>query len=125
MPKPNIDLLKRLRTRFLRMRHAEHFNMSTWVEKNECGTAMCIAGHALDLQGYRVRTDEFGNSYFVSPSTGKRVNPRNAAQRELGLSHGVVSGCSRNSWSGLFFDSGIRTPKDAAKRIERVINEGL
>lgn len=56
MAEKNIALLKRLRTRFLRMRHPQHFNIRVVAEKTSCGTAMCVAGHALDLKGYKART---------------------------------------------------------------------
>lgn len=73
----NIELLKRLKTRFMRMRHPEHFNMAVWAHKNECGTAMCIAGHALDLQGYKTRPKGYGsitgNLQFID-SRGKDVD---------------------------------------------------
>lgn len=107
----NIELLKRLRTRFLRMRHAKHFNMEKWVQDTACGTAMCIAGHALDLQGYNVRRPR-GYPIFVSPK-GNRVNPRAAATRELGLSYSIAS--------NLFYDMRIKTPTQAAERIENLI----
>jgi hypothetical protein len=108
--KPNIELLKRLRTRFLRMRHAEHFNMDDYARKTECGTAMCIAGHALVLQGYRVR----GNGTFVS-SRGLKVDPHTKARDELGLTN-----CQAND---LFYDFDLATPKDAAARIQELIEE--
>lgn len=111
MPKPNIELLKRLRTRFVRMRHPEHFDMQSWVQDNECGTAMCIAGHALDLQGYRVRRP-YGLPVFFSPR-GRKVNPMTSAQRELGLSEPVAT--------ELFTDMSIKTPKQAAERIQEML----
>lgn len=75
--KPNIELMKRLRTRFLRMRHREHFRMNTVVSKTECGTAMCIAGHALDLQGYKFKfsPDSREAVAYLSPRGRKVEDP--------------------------------------------------
>lgn len=115
--KLNIDLLKRLRTRFLRMRHPEHFDMGDYACVNECGTAMCIAGHALDLQGYKLKgrgSVIFGEANFVSPVSGRVVSARLAARRELGLSD-VMATC-------LFTDFSIETPKQAAAAIQELIN---
>lgn len=121
--KVNIPLLKRLRTRFLRMRHRKHFDMRTWADKNECGTSACIAGHTLLLAGYKLRRvvdeDDFE---FVSPR-GRVVDPPTAARRELGLSKSVTG----SEWScgqrELFYDGSIRTPKQAAARIQELIEK--
>lgn len=120
----NIELLNRLRTRFLRMRHRKHFDMDKWVAENECGTSMCIAGHALDLQGYKTRRHPDSKVLcFVSPKSGRFVSPAIAAQRELGLTDRIVSGTEANNFNGLFYDERIKTPKQAAKRIEKLIAE--
>lgn len=119
--KPNIPLLKRLRTRFLRMRHTEHFDMGTWGTKTECGTTACIAGHALLLAGYKLRLNiKEGDYEFVSPK-GRVVSPPIAARRELGLSKRVTG--TESSWEHreLFYDYCIRTPKQAAARIQEII----
>lgn len=113
MAKKNIELLKRLRARFLRMRHKKHFDMGAYAERNECGTSMCIAGHALDLQGYKIRFED-GWPVFFNPE-GQRVTPMNAAERELGLPH--------HEAYDLFHDFSLKTPKQAAKRIEKIIAE--
>jgi hypothetical protein len=114
--KMNIELLKRLRTRFLRMKHKKHFDMETFAEKTECGTAMCIAGHALDLQGYKVTFPPYEDGgyrvVFRAPS-GRRVQPSEAARKELGMG-------LDEAWI-LFHDFDIKTPKQAAKRIEKLI----
>lgn len=106
------------------MRHRKHFYMGAFAEKNECGTSMCIAGHALDLQGYSVRfvpapepwaDDDDIDEVFYSP-VGRKVDPEKAARREMGL--------TRDEVNKLFYDMKIRTPKQAAARIEQLIAEG-
>jgi hypothetical protein len=120
MPKKNIALLKRLRTRFLRMRHPKHFDMSTIAIKTECGTAMCIAGHALDLQGYKFKQVPCSlgccmNAVLFSPK-GRRVEGElDRAAREMGIDSAVAQ--------DLFYDYSLKTPKQAAARIERLIAE--
>lgn len=121
MAKQNIPLLKRLRTRFLRMRHNKHFDMSVVAKKTDCGTAMCIAGHTLDLQGYkrRFKMADCGpgccgiQADFISPS-GRKVHPLKAAARELGLAY-------HDTAYNLFHDYSILTPKQAAKAIDKLI----
>ena len=119
----NIELLKRLRMRFLRMRHRKHFDMSSYADRNKCGTSMCIAGHALALQGYKVKFEKYKCSdgkitwlfQFFSPK-GRKVRAPVAAKRELGLSDLGAS--------DLFSDFTIKTPKQAATRIQRIIKTG-
>lgn len=126
--KLNIELLKRLRTRFLRMKHRKHFNMKDVAVKTECGAAMCIAGHTLELAGYtrRLEKDHYGNEYQWFTPNGRRVKGvLNAAQRELGLTYEQaqhIDDDDNHKNCGLFFRFDLRTPKQAAKLIERVID---
>lgn len=123
MAKKNIELLKRLRTRFLRMRHPKHFNMGDVAQKTDCGTAMCIAGHALDLEGYRFNLDEDGDFLECFAPNGRRVhNELVRAQRLLGLTKDEAQRCgSTDTDNGLFLRFDLKTPKQAAKVIERLI----
>ena len=117
----NIELLKRLRTRFLRMRHPRHFNMEIIATRTDCGTAMCIAGHALDLAGYKRRAgkrEDWSSVLtvdFFTPQGRKVKNPLSAARRELGLPYHVSH--------ALFHDWKLTTPKQAADRIRELIDE--
>jgi len=110
MPKKNITLLKRLRTRFLRMRHPEHFDMLVWGDKTAYGTSACIAGYALLLSGYKVR----GWDTFVSPN-GRKIDPANTARRLLGL--------TKDEAEDLFLWNNIKTPQEAAAAIEQLVTE--
>lgn len=126
----NIKLLKRLRTRFLRMRHPRHFNMEAVAAKTDCGSAMCVAGHALDLAGYKMRLKSsrapesdgnFGrvDFDFIRPS-GRRLPEDDilrTAAKELGLNY-------NSQGHRLFHDWTLKTPKQAAARIEQLIAEG-
>ena len=122
MAKKNIALLKRLRTRFLGMRHKQHFNMDYIAIRNERGTAMCIAGHTLDLEGYKVKFDEADSPIWFTPS-GRRMTAGGLekASRLLGLSYGY-NGLSEGY--NLFHDFSLTTPKKAAIRITELIEEG-
>jgi hypothetical protein len=77
-----VELLKKVAAKLRRMRHKKHFDMRDWIQENECGTAACIAGHALLDAGYRLRIRDYE---IVSPK-GRKVDPSSAAQRLLGLS---------------------------------------
>lgn len=130
MAKKNIELLKRLRTRFLRIRHKKHFNIKAVAMKTDCGSAMCIAGHTLDLAGYKMRLKndrapksdgDFGrvDFEFIRPS-GRRLPEDQilrTAAKELGLNYG-------SQGRRLFHDWSLKTPKQAAKRVEGLIAAG-
>jgi hypothetical protein len=120
--KLNIPLLKRLRTRFLRMRHEEHFNMDVIAERTDCGSAMCIAGHALDLQGYKARFDQYGALMHFETPNGRQVkHALAAAAKEMGMPYGDWSDARPDAYD-LFNDTeAIRTPKQAAARIQELI----
>lgn len=124
--KLNIELLKRLRTRFLRMRHAEHFQMDVIAVKTDCGSAMCIAGHVLDIAGYKreLRPEANRSSVldyrFIAPSGRKVKSPLFSAAKEMGLSYRRVGG---NKAFELFHDISLTTPREAADRIQELIKQ--
>jgi hypothetical protein len=122
MAKKNVELLKRLRMRFLRMRHPKHFNMAVIAVETDCGSQMCIGGHILDLCGYKTRPrtgkrnrylDSVLGVDFLSPTGRKVSNPLQAARQEVGLTLRE---------STLFYDMDIHTPKQAAARIQQLID---
>lgn len=125
MPRKNIPLLKRLRTRFLRMQHSQHFRMKQIAIKTSCGAAGCLIYHTLIVAGYKSRLKPDINfesysaarcDYLFSQPDGKRVlNESDEAQHLLGLTNGEAH--------ELFHDWKLKTPKDAAKRIEQIITE--
>ena len=117
----NVELLKRLRTRFRRMRHPEHFDMQEWGTKTDCGTQACIAGHTLLLSGYSLRKNYYGYYDYYSPS-GRKVNSvASTARKLLGLSIGTTGTPFSYGSRELFFDSTIKTPRDAADRIDEIL----
>lgn len=107
------------------MKHKKHFNMRAIAAHTECGSAMCIAGHTLELAGYKMRlkdnADKGGRIYlgrkdyeFISPTTGQTVKkPLDDAAKELGLNSEVAF--------FLFHDFALTNPGKAAKRIEKMI----
>jgi hypothetical protein len=107
--KLNVELLKRLKTRFLRMRHPEHSDMHSWGHKTDCGTTACIAGHVLLLQGYRLR-----HGQYVTPDGKPILAIAGTARDELGLSDMTAS--------HLFYDFETTTPKQAAARLQELID---
>jgi hypothetical protein len=107
------------------MRHAEHFQMDVIAVQTECGSAMCIAGHTLELAGYKrkLRPDD-EKSYvldfdFIAPSGRKVKSPLAAAGRELGIPYRNMS---NNKAYKLFLDWELTTPKEAADRIQELID---
>lgn len=136
MTEKNFPLLKRLRTRFLRMRHPQHFRMEQIAVKTGCGASGCMIYHTLDLAGYGIRLkpenerdldseDAQRSDYeFFTPGGRKVAEPYNAAARLLGLSTAWNSQIGNDEAGDLFEDFSLKTPKQAAKRIEQIIAEG-
>lgn len=135
MPEKNIPLLKRLRTRFLRMRHPQHFRMKQIAIKTSCGAAGCLIYHTLDLAGYTPRLkpeSELNDSQcgsrsdydFISPKGRKVKNPFDKAADLLGLTRDInLTTGEMPEAHALFQDYSLQTPKDAAARIEKIIAE--
>lgn len=92
--------------------------------KTDCGTAMCIAGHILNLAGYRMKlrnNDERSSVLdydFIAPNGRVVKSPLNAAAREIGLNYRRAF---KNKAYSLFHDYDLETPKDAADRIQKLI----
>jgi hypothetical protein len=93
--------------------------------KTDCGAAMCFIGHTLDLAGYKMylradRKQDLSNGsrcdyQFVSPD-GEEVDYEfQRAKSLLGLTWGEAS--------DLFEDWSIKTPQQAVKRLEKIIQE--
>lgn len=120
----NVELLKKLRNRFRRMRHPGHFRMDVIAVKTDCGSAMCIAGHTLDLAGYTRKMRRTDKSYvldfdFINPAGRKIRKPLASAAYELGLCY---RNRSDNKAYQLFHDWTLTTPKEAADRIQELID---
>lgn len=120
----NVELLTKLRRRFLRMRHSKHFHMNVIAVKTDCGSQMCIAGHALDLAGYTrklrpvIDRSSVLDFDFISPAGRKVREPLVTAAKEMGLNYRSRGG---NTAFELFHDSTLTTPSDAADRIQELI----
>lgn len=88
MRKLNKALLRRLARKLRRLRHEEHYDQSSWHIKTQCGTAACIAGHAVIEAGYRILpADDPFDIPLCSIEGGPPVPIDEAAQELLGLDH--------------------------------------
>jgi len=109
------------------MRHPEHFKMDVIAVKTDCGSQMCIAGHVLDLAGYtrkllpEGRRDSALDFAFISPAGQRIRRPLSAAAKEIGIHYQRQSG---NKAFDLFHDWTLTTPKEAADRIQELIESG-
>lgn len=99
--------------------------MDVIAVKTDCGSAMCIAGHALELAGYKRkpipeggRTSSVLDFDFVTPRGRKVRQPLSAAAKEMGLNYRRKNG---NKAYDLFHDYDLETPKQAAARIQELI----
>jgi hypothetical protein len=99
--------------------------MDVIAVKTDCGTQQCIAGHVLELAGYkrRLKSPDIRHYLldfdFIAPSGRMVKNPLNAAAKELGLHYRPRGG---NQAFDLFHDWKLETPKQAAARIQELID---
>jgi hypothetical protein len=103
--KLNKPLLRRLARKLRRLRHEEHFDQSIWGSKTACGTAACIAGHAVLMAGWRLRSSEDDPTYLdlCVKKNGTTDSVEDAAARLLGVSaedyaYDLFSGDPALSW---------------------------
>jgi hypothetical protein len=80
---------------------------------------MCIAGHALELQGYKLRRKGFesftGNLKFIAHDGSEVDDVAGTAASEIGI--------TRDAAFKLFQNNGtIKTPQEAAARIQELID---
>lgn len=120
----NIELLKRLRTRFLRMRHPQHLDMRVIAKDTECGAAMCLIGHTLDLSGCKMRKRGLAHPDYFATLDFDFIRPDGKAVNDPGKEAAKLWGMKHGDAMRIFQDFSIKTPKQAAARIERLIEEG-
>lgn len=105
----NIKLLKRLRNRFARMKHPQHFCMKQIAIKTDCGAAMCFIGHILDLEGYKMRlrpSDEVLQECWSSDDPGRSdyafIRPDGSAVYDPGEEAGYLLKLTEDQY-GMFY----------------------
>lgn len=129
----NIELLKRLRTRFLGMRHPKHFRMAQVAIKTDCGAAMCMIGHVLNLEGYKMRAkrnykpaddEELWGDDDPARSDYDFINPltKTAIQDPLVVAANLLGMSKKEAETELFYRYELKTPKQAAARIQELID---
>lgn len=130
LPTPNLPLLRKVLDHV--DAHPEEWVQSSWAIRGEaldrvleyhqvnavpaCGTAYCIAGHAVTMAGHDVLWLRHSSSTAATLTNGEAVG--DAAQRELGLTNTeadhLFSGCNDR-----------RQVQYAAERIARRAGEVL
>lgn len=88
MPDINVPLLRKTLEHITA--HPEEWNQDVWAKRTECGTACCLAGTALAIQGYEFDWDNngplmslLGESFWLTD--GRGIDE--AAIEELGLTN--------------------------------------
>lgn len=78
---------------------------------------MCIAGHALDLAGYKFKFNELGFEAGLYTPKGRRsrIGTLQAAAKVMGLNYYGTA-------YYLFHEFNLKTPKQAAARIQELID---
>lgn len=124
---PNVALLRRLARKLRRLRHEEHYDQSTYGTHGDCGTAACIAGHAVSLLG-----GKFSLRHWNWMLEGKPANARSIAQRAIRLEDPdrVFSACPEVRWPSPFSDrwnrrwqTGERPSRIAADYLDHLADE--
>ncbi len=128
--KMNVKSLNSIIRWIQRVHDPRHFDMSNWVERNDCGTSFCIAGKAIDLSGqFELKFDELENGeYFVGKNNRTLKNHHGIAAKLLGLNFKQAKKLFYTSnWPRKFIvdpDASLddeTTPKLAVKRIRHFI----
>lgn len=84
----NIEKLKRLERRMRRIRHEEHYSQYVYMARTSCGTAACLAGQTVLLEGARPKFDLFSRNrtdYCVLPGAQRPEDIAAKAREILGL----------------------------------------
>jgi len=85
----NKALLKQVAARLRNLKHEAHYDQGEWAEKNECGTACCIAGWTLIEAGLSQRQ-------LVTINEGDKTwNEKNAPLRDQHF-ESAVAGLAQN-----------------------------
>ena len=118
MARLNKALLRRLARKLRRLRHEEHYDQRHWAASNACGTAACIAGHALIECGWKPRlyfdTWERKTIAMEFVKDGKEADAEVQAEKLLGLPEN----------SGLFHPNGSEWPDEFRERFQEAIPDG-
>lgn len=80
---PNVELLRRVLEHITA--HPEEHDQRVWARHTDCGTAMCLAGHAVTITGHAIDYGKHSWSGLVYLTrAGESIE--DVAARELGLS---------------------------------------
>jgi hypothetical protein len=82
MPDINVPLLRKSLEHITA--HPEEWDQKVWAKRTDCGTACCLAGTALAIQGYEFEWS-FGAFSREAFATADGENIGDTAQEELGL----------------------------------------
>lgn len=93
LPRPNLPLLRKVLEHI--DAHPEEWRQGSWASGAVCGTAYCVAGHALVMDGTHVLTYDphwglkVDGLDYVTDSDGDEIEAPGYFGREvLGLTHG-------------------------------------
>lgn len=116
----NIQNMKRLLTRLKHIKD-ERFDMSDFIQPNECGTAACIAGHACLIMGFKIgpHPDFEGELIFVNKK-GRKIIPESEAGQWLGLDYREADNLFFGRWSPKFLSA---SKAEAIAHLEKMLNE--
>lgn len=81
MPDINVPLLRKTLEHITE--HRQEWYQGAWAIRTECGTAYCLAGHAVVLSGHEIRVPEGEYQLGYATASGEYVSE--VAMEELGL----------------------------------------
>lgn len=126
----NVEMLRKLAKKLRRIRHEEHYDQGEYAAKTQCGTTACIAGHAVLMEGYKLKFDpddyEDWTKECVTPA-GRTASIHSQASKLLGLGYNAAyrlfSGEPFYDWPEEYsgrLDTADPKSKDLSKRPSRI-----
>lgn len=128
---PNVALLRRLARKLRRLRHEEHYDQASYGRNTNCGTAACVAGHALIESGYKFLFGVGGNRQGIikDGKTFDSFDVSDLAGIELGLSYGdsatLFSASPNSDWPEPFRSRWAESDDGGTERPSRIAADYL
>lgn len=89
----NVPLLRKVLEHITE--HPEEHSQHVWAARSDCGTTMCVAGHAVSMTGHDMMYSSlgaYGEAVGCTDKDGVAYSIQAAAAKELDLSPSQASG---------------------------------
>lgn len=130
----NKPLLRKLALKLRRLRHEEHYDQGAWIDKTQCGTAACLAGHVALLSGWKPIFLDGWNEAIQCKQGRREGFISEVAAEALGIPRGHWLFSSEphefwpdayaDRWRAVVFNSGKERPSRIAADLLDAIADG-